>query len=181
MGTKRGRVPDDKELTSLLDELSQRLYKSEWTIGIATYDSYRPKGLALGNRILRARGLAANSEGWAILAQRLTKRPVMSIEEVRRRNAKKCVEARWGLGGNNFPAWANEPGERLGESEWRQARMVSDRMVLWEADHWLTERALTFVSGHGMNYIGRWIEIRKWDVKRKRYVVVGKQAVLEVR
>lgn len=153
--SKWGTIPNDIALTSLLVELSQRHYEGRWAVGITIYDQSHPGAWALGRRILRHHALQQGNVGWASLTKRLTGLTVASMEETRRRNA----EARWAKERAVRSCALDDPVERLGSSEWRQA-----------AD-----------SRQGLLVIERWREVKRWNPTRLRYEVIGKQKVYEVK
>ena len=77
------------------------------------------------------------------------------MEETRRRNA----QLRWERERSRRVQALDEPVERLGSSEWRQAVEATD----------------------GMIFIPRWRKIKRWDPQSKAYEIVGEQLVYEVR
>lgn len=153
--SKWGKIPDDNELTSQLLDLSQKHFEGRRAVPVTVYDQNRPKGWALGRRLLRQYELPQNPSGWAELMQRLLGMDVASIEEIRRRNAL----LRWSKVHEIKAEALDEPTERLGSSEWRQA-----------AD-----------SRQGLLVIERWREVTRWNPRRLCYEVVGKEKVYEVK
>lgn len=152
MGASWGHVPTDAELTATLQALSQKLYNSQWAVGIAVYNAYRDHRLAAARRILKSRNLPGNGDGWATLVHQLTGQPIRPVEESRREAATQ---------------------------RWRQCREDIDAPLTTHLG--ATGYSLTLDAPAGLAVIERRREIRQWDPQRQRYITIGQQLVYEVR
>lgn len=152
---KWGEVPDDIALTSRLVELSEEYYGGAWGVGATVFDRSRPEGWASTKRILSHHGLPQSAAGWAKLMERLTGLRTASHSHSNQRNA----ERRWGTERREREAQLDQPVQQLGDSEWRQAVAATEEIV----------------------FIERWRPIKRWDCRRHRYEVIGKEKVYEVR